>query len=85
MKIRYSSLSLAEKCVMYAVIPAKVLEYELPLSIVKYPDPRLRAENKLVGVFDETLTILVSNMFEIMYKYAPALPLGSLASCGTLR
>jgi len=44
------------------------LEYTLPLGIVEYPDPRLRAENAEVGVFDETVKTLATEMFEIMYK-----------------
>lgn len=38
--------------------------------MVLYPDPRLRAKNKLIKVFDEKLQQLVDEMFDIMYKYA---------------
>ena len=44
------------------------LEFESPLEIVLYPDPRLRAKNKLINVFDEKLQQLVNEMFDIMYK-----------------
>jgi len=44
------------------------LEFELPLDVVLYPDPRLRAKNKLIKVFDDKLQQLVNEMFDIMYK-----------------
>ena len=39
-----------------------------PLSILKYPHPLLRAENKEITVFDEELKSVVKHMFEIMYE-----------------
>ncbi|KAG0597971.1 hypothetical protein M758_12G034100 [Ceratodon purpureus] len=44
------------------------LDFESPLEVVLYPDPRLRAKNKLINVFDEKLQQLVNEMFDIMYK-----------------
>ncbi|CAK9882938.1 unnamed protein product, partial [Sphagnum jensenii] len=44
------------------------IEYESPLQVVLYPDPRLRAKNKIINVFDEKLQQLVQEMFDIMYK-----------------
>jgi peptide deformylase len=49
------------------VVKAPV-EFESPLEIVLYPDPRLRNKNKRVTVFDEKLQQLVSEMFEVMYR-----------------
>ena len=43
------------------------IEWQSPLSIVQYPDPRLRAVNGRVGVFDENLERLAKEMFEVMY------------------
>ncbi|KAJ4960801.1 hypothetical protein NE237_020711 [Protea cynaroides] len=44
------------------------LSFEAPLKIVEYPDPILRARNKLIGTFDENLKKLVDEMFDVMYK-----------------
>ncbi|DBA87641.1 hypothetical protein WJX77_012101 [Trebouxia sp. C0004] len=44
------------------------LEWESPLDIVRYPDPRLRAKNARISVFDESLKHLAAEMFEIMYR-----------------
>eukprot|EP00741_Cyanophora_paradoxa_P001845 tig00000507_g1788.t1 len=41
---------------------------EAPLEIVKYPDPRLRAKNEEIRVFDANLAKLVERMFEAMYR-----------------
>ena len=38
-----------------------------PLSIVKYPDPVLRASNAIIDCFDDNLRRLAEEMFEIMY------------------
>ncbi|KAG0585177.1 hypothetical protein KC19_3G264500 [Ceratodon purpureus] len=48
--------------------PAGPLEFESPLDVILYPDPRLRAKNKFINVFDEKLQQLVNEMFDIMYK-----------------
>jgi peptide deformylase len=40
----------------------------LPLSIVRYPDPRLRRECEPIEEFDESLAALVRRMFEIMAR-----------------
>ncbi|PNH07846.1 Peptide deformylase 1B, chloroplastic [Tetrabaena socialis] len=49
--------------------PAAVtkLEWSSPLQIVKYPDPRLRAVNARIGVFDDSLAQLAKEMIEVMY------------------
>lgn len=40
----------------------------MPLKIVEYPDPILRAKNKRIDNFDANLKKLVDEMFDIMYK-----------------
>ncbi|KAM3363983.1 peptide deformylase 1B, chloroplastic [Capsicum galapagoense] len=44
------------------------LSFEVPLKIIEYPDPILRAKNKRIGKFDDNLKKLVDEMFDIMYK-----------------
>ncbi|CAA6673074.1 unnamed protein product [Spirodela intermedia] len=44
------------------------LQFESPLKIVEYPDPRLRARNKSIATFDDNLKRLVEEMFDVMYK-----------------
>lgn len=44
------------------------LEWTSPLQIVKYPDPRLRAVNAKIGVFDDSLLRLAKEMIEVMYQ-----------------
>ncbi|RAL39463.1 unnamed protein product [Cuscuta campestris] len=39
-----------------------------PLKIVEYPDPVLRAKNKMIGTFDENLKKLADEMFDVMYR-----------------
>ncbi|KAG1677046.1 hypothetical protein FOA52_001216 [Chlamydomonas sp. UWO 241] len=53
-------------------VPPKIptvtkLEWSSPLKVVKYPDPRLRAVNAKVGVFDESLMQLAKEMIAVMY------------------
>lgn len=36
--------------------------------MLQYPDPRLRAVNARIGVFDDTLRKLAEEMFEVMYQ-----------------
>ncbi|KAL4517077.1 hypothetical protein Ndes2526B_g00671 [Nannochloris sp. 'desiccata'] len=43
------------------------LSWESPLTILKYPDPRLRAPNAPVGCFDDSLRQLAEEMFVVMY------------------
>jgi peptide deformylase len=38
------------------------------MDIVLYPDPRLRAKNKAVDSFDESLATMVRGMFDLMYS-----------------
>ncbi|XP_020267874.1 peptide deformylase 1B, chloroplastic [Asparagus officinalis] len=42
--------------------------FKLPLKIVEYPDPVLRARNKRINTFDDGVKELVHEMFDIMYK-----------------
>ncbi|KAL9235130.1 hypothetical protein vseg_009922 [Gypsophila vaccaria] len=44
------------------------LKFEPPLKIVEYPDPRLRAKNKRINIFDDNLKNLVAEMFDVMYR-----------------
>ncbi|EFJ45053.1 hypothetical protein VOLCADRAFT_45493, partial [Volvox carteri f. nagariensis] len=44
------------------------LSWTSPLQIVKYPDPRLRAVNARIGVFDDSLLRLANEMIEVMYQ-----------------
>jgi peptide deformylase len=44
------------------------LEWSTPLCIIKYPDPRLRAVNAKIGVFDDSLKQLANQMFDVMYQ-----------------
>lgn len=46
------------------------LKWESPLQVLRYPDPRLRAVNGVVTVFDESLRKLAQEMFEVMYDPA---------------
>ncbi|KAL2951533.1 hypothetical protein AAZX31_19G056800 [Glycine max] len=50
------------------VFEAGDFEFVLPLKIVEYPDPRLRARNKRIVAFDDSLKKLVHEMFDVMYK-----------------
>eukprot|EP00890_Picochlorum_soloecismus_P000508 jgi/Picsp_1/1458/NSC_04937-R1_peptide deformylase len=42
--------------------------WESPLSVVKYPDPVLRAPNATIECFDDNLAKLAEEMFEVMYE-----------------
>lgn len=44
------------------------LEWNSPLQIVKYPDPRLRAVNSKIGTFNESLLQLAKEMIAVMYE-----------------
>ena len=44
------------------------VQFSTPLTIRRYPDPVLRAENEKVTVFDEKLEALAEEMFHIMYR-----------------
>ncbi|KAI3438535.1 hypothetical protein D9Q98_000963 [Chlorella vulgaris] len=44
------------------------LEWQAPLGVLPYPDPRLRAPNSRIGCFDDDLRRLAEEMFEVMYK-----------------
>jgi peptide deformylase len=43
-------------------------EFEAPLKVLKYPDPKLRLKNKRIVTFDDDLKKLVDEMFDVMYK-----------------
>ena len=53
---------------MLVVPTVSKLEWDSPLDIVRYPDPRLRAKNAKILVFDESLKRLAAEMFRIMYR-----------------
>ncbi|KAL8545810.1 hypothetical protein ACS0TY_005795 [Phlomoides rotata] len=61
---RRSSSSMAKE----EVASPSDLQFEGPLKIVEYPDPILRAKNKRIKTFDESLKRLVDEMFDVMYK-----------------
>lgn len=46
---------------------AEKLEWAPPLGVIRYPDPRLRAVNARVGVFDDSLRELARSMLDVMY------------------
>lgn len=56
-------------CLWCVFIPIAVTElaWESPLRVLRYPDPRLRAINGIVAVFDDSLKRLAQEMFEVMY------------------
>ncbi|XP_058763475.1 peptide deformylase 1B, chloroplastic/mitochondrial-like [Vicia villosa] len=43
-------------------------EFEAPLQVLKYPDPKLRTKNKRIATFDDSTKKLVHEMFDVMYK-----------------
>ena len=47
---------------------SKKLDFTLPLSILHYPNPKLRAKNTVVTVFDDKLAELAKGMFKVMYE-----------------
>eukprot|EP00879_Flechtneria_rotunda_P011885 GHRR01012414.1.p1 GENE.GHRR01012414.1~~GHRR01012414.1.p1 ORF type:complete len:181 (+),score=44.90 GHRR01012414.1:1653-2195(+) len=51
-----------------AVPVVEYLQWKTPLSIIKYPDPKLRAVNAKIGVFDDKLRQLAQQMFQVMYE-----------------
>lgn len=61
-----SSLDLAHARQRHAV---DTIEWQSPLQIIKYPDPRLRAVNARIGAVDPQLLLkLAGEMFELMYQ-----------------
>lgn len=54
---------------MDVVFSAGDFQFEIPLKVVKYPDPLLRAKNKRIDSFDDNLKKLVHEMFDVMYKW----------------
>ncbi|KAK9795524.1 hypothetical protein WJX73_007885 [Symbiochloris irregularis] len=48
--------------------PVDKLEWRAPLSILKYPDPRLRAANGRITVFDHVLEKFAADLFDCMYR-----------------
>ena len=47
---------------------AESLQWETPLQIIQYPDPRLRADNATITTFDRRLEAFAADMFETMYN-----------------
>ncbi|GER41321.1 peptide deformylase 1B [Striga asiatica] len=56
--------SFSSKAKEAAVASPADLLFKSPLKIVEYPDPILRAKNKRVNTFDESLKNLVAEMFD---------------------
>lgn len=54
---------------LYHCFAVSKLQWDSPLDIVRYPDPRLRAKNAKIAVFDDSLKQLAAEMFQIMYRY----------------
>lgn len=48
--------------------PVTTLEWKAPLSIIRYPDPRLRAVNANIACFDDSLMTLAKEMIVLMYE-----------------
>ncbi|KAK3264832.1 Peptide deformylase 1B, chloroplastic [Cymbomonas tetramitiformis] len=44
------------------------LEFSVPLEVLIYPDPKLRAPNLPIENFDDDLATLASEMFKTMYR-----------------
>jgi hypothetical protein len=44
------------------------LEWASPLSVLRYPDPRLRAPNANLAIFDDSVKALAAEMFKLMYE-----------------
>lgn len=44
------------------------LEFEAPLEVILYPDPRLRAKNRRIGAFDANLDRFADAMLDAMYR-----------------
>ena len=61
------------------------LAWERPLTVLNYPDPRLRAPNARIGVFDDRLRQLAAEMFDVMYRRDPTPPLCLSAPWPTTR
>ncbi|GAB5356467.1 hypothetical protein AAMO2058_000292200 [Amorphochlora amoebiformis] len=47
-------------------VPSSI-DWKGPLGVIKYPDPRLRAENKHITEFGRPLKELAEEMFQVMY------------------
>lgn len=61
------SLSRKKKNTISQISAVTNIEWQAPLSIISYPDPRLRAVNGRVGAFDDRLAKLAREMFDVMY------------------
>ena len=48
--------------------PVTTLQWESPLKVLMYPDPKLRAPNAAIGCFDDSLRQLAEEMFVVMYE-----------------
>ena len=59
---------LSDLCFHLVLRTAKELHWERPLQIIKYPDPRLRAVNARIGIFDDRVRQLGQEMLEVMYN-----------------
>ena len=51
----------------YALAVSK-LEWQSPLKIILYPDPRLRGKNARIGSFDDDLRRFAQELLAVMYS-----------------
>lgn len=64
----YKLLSSVSSIFFFWIFLVEDLQFEAPLKIVEYPDPKLRVRNKRIETFDDNLKKLVDEMFKVMYK-----------------
>ena len=50
------------------LVEAAAIDGASPLQVVRYPDPRLRAPNARIAVFDDSLAALAAAMMDVMYE-----------------
>ncbi len=64
-----TSVQTSERCNLCHTYlsPVTKLDFKQPLEIIKYPDPRLRAMNAKIAVFDDSLKTLAKEMIRLMY------------------
>ena len=53
---------------MITAVAALSLEWQSPLKIVLYPDPRLRGQNARIGTFDDNLRRFAEELLAVMYN-----------------
>lgn len=65
MKLVVRGVTSSQSLLIFAV---KDLQWDRPLQIIKYPDPRLRAVNAKIGKFDSKVEQLGKELLEVMYN-----------------